>query len=192
MLFGALLVGWREEVRAGLLRLPALAACAVLAMMIVMLPPAPVALRHFADGWEIDQHALGRYERLDGIWGVREYWPNYSGLPEVCKDSEATHASYRDLRDGFVTATPYVMVRRGPVKLVDYNANGQRLLLSACGDDLVLGPLPAGARVTVSESRMNWLNLVRAVGFFAALVLMGWALPLRLFAPRALVPASAN
>jgi hypothetical protein len=190
MLFGALLTGWREEVRAGLLRLPALAACAVLAMTIVMLPPAPVALRHFADGWDIDQHALAKYERLDGIWGVREYWPNYTGLPEVCNDSETTHISYRDLRDGFVTATPYVMVRRGPVKLVDYIVGGQRLQPAACGDDLVLGPIPAGARVTVSESRMNWLNLVRGIGFLVALVLMAWAIPLRVFAPRLLVPAS--
>jgi hypothetical protein len=42
-------------------------------------------------------------------------------------------------------------------------------------------------RVTVSETRMNWLNAVRGIGFFAALALMVWAIPFRMFAPRALV-----
>jgi hypothetical protein len=99
-------------------------------------------------------------------------------------------ASYRELLSGVEARTPYVLVRRGPVKLVDYAANGQRLEPAACGDDLVLGPLSAGARLSVSEARMNWLNLVRGVGFFVALALMVWAIPFRMFAPRALVPAS--
>ena len=99
-------------------------------------------------------------------------------------------ASYRELVAGVEAKTPYILVRRGPVKLVDYAANGQRLEPAACGDDLVLGPLPAGARVSVSEARMNWLNAVRGIGFFVALALMVWAIPFRMFAPRSLVPAS--
>jgi hypothetical protein len=42
--------------------------------------------------------------------------------------------------------------------------------------------------VTVSEQRLNWLNAVRAVGFLAALALMGWAVPFRLFARRGAQP----
>lgn len=190
MLFGALLVGWRVEVRPGLLRLPALTACAVLSMMIVMLPPAERALQSFSYGWESDLRAIAGYERLDGIWGIREYWPNYKDTPANCETGHAVRASYRELVAGVEAKTPYILVRRGPVKLVDYAANGQRLEPAACGDDLVLGPLPAGARVSVSEARMNWLNAVRGIGFFVALALMVWAIPFRMFAPRSLVPAS--
>jgi hypothetical protein len=189
MLFGALLVGWREEVRPGLLRLPALAGCAVLAMVVVMLPSAPKGLARFADGWEIDQHAIAGYDRLDGIWGIREYWPNYADTPRNCVTGEAARASYRDLRGGIDAATPYVLVHRAPVKLVDYEIDGRRLQPAACGDDLVLGPLPVGARLSVSEARMNWLNAVRALGFIAALTLMGWLIPLGLFARPRPLPA---
>lgn len=192
MLFGALLVGWREEVRPGLLRLPALAACAVLGMALVMLGPTPRALQSFSFGWESDLSALAGYERLDGIWGIREYWPNYKDTPRNCGTGHAVRASYRELLSGFEAKTPYVLVRRGPVKLVDYTVEGRALQPAACGDDLVLGPLPVGAHVTVSEARMDWLNAVRVVGFFAALALMAWAIPFRMFAPRALVPTSAR
>lgn len=190
MLFGALLVGWREEVRPGLLRLPALAACATLGMALVMMGPTPRALQNFSYGWESDLSAIAGYERLDGIWGIREYWPNYKDTPANCETGLAARASYRELLAGFEAKTPYVLVRRGPVKLVDYMAEGRALQPAACGDDLVLGPVPVGARVTVSEARMNWLNAGRGVGFFAALALMVWAIPFRVFAPRRLVPAS--
>jgi len=42
----------------------------------------------------------------------------------------------------------------------------------------VLGQL-AGGTVTVSETRINWLNYGRMAGFFVGLVLIWWVIPFR-------------
>jgi len=67
---------------------------------------------------------------------------------------------------------PVVRVRNAPVGLVDYQAAGARLAPAACGEDLVLGPLPPGARLVVSEAGLDWLLAVRGLGFMAAAALL--------------------
>jgi hypothetical protein len=59
--------------------------------------------------------------------------------------------------------------------LVDYRADGTALPPVACDADLVLGPLPPGAIVTVSETRVDVLLWIRILGFAAAL-LIAWRL----------------
>ena len=56
-------------------------------------------------------------------------------------------------------------------------ADGAPIALKACGDELVLGPLAPTAHVIVSETRMDRLTLVRAIGFVAALILMLAVIP---------------
>jgi hypothetical protein len=115
---------------------------------------------------------MTEFERLDGIWGVREYLPQYGNTPVECTTPDARRVSYRDLRNGVEARARYIRVPQGPIGLVDYEADGTPLAVKACGDDLVLGPLAPTAHVIVSERRMDRLTLGRAVGFVAALILM--------------------
>jgi hypothetical protein len=179
LLLGALLVGWREVPRSsvGLLSrgLPALASLALLGMVFLMLQFPGGLVNHLS--WQDDQLAMTEFERLDGVWGVREYLPQYRKTPVECTTPDARRVSYRDLRDGVEARARYIRVPQGPVGLVDYDADGAPLAPKACGDDLVLGPLKPTAHVTVSETRMNRLTLLRAISFVAALVLMLGMIP---------------
>jgi len=132
-------------------------------------------MNHLA--WSDDSVAITEFEQLDGIWGVREYLPQYKKTPVECTTPDARRVSYRDLRDGVEARARYIRVPHGPIGLVDYEANGVALGPKACGEDLVLGPLVPTAHVTVSETRMNGLTLLRAVSFIAALALMLVAIP---------------
>lgn len=189
LLLGALLVGWRQAPRTsrglasrrlpslGLpsLGLPVLASLAVLGTAFVMLQfPGGVA-NHLS--WQDDRVAITEFERLDGIWGVTEYLPQYKNTPVECTTPDARRVSYRDLRSGVEARARYIRVPQGPVGLVDYEADGAPLAVKACGDDLVLGPLAPTAHVIVSEARMDRLTLARAIGFAGALILMLTAIP---------------
>ena len=179
LLLGALLVGWRQAPHPsrGLpsLGLPALASLAVLGTAFVMLQfPGGVA-NHLS--WQDDRVAITEFERLDGVWGVREYLPQYKNIPVECTTPDARRVSYRDLRDGVEARARYIRVPQGPIGLVDYEADGTRLVVKACGDDLVLGPLAPTAHVLVSEARMDDLTLGRAIGFVGALILMLAVIP---------------
>jgi hypothetical protein len=174
LLFGALLVGWREAPRPSR-GLPALASLAMLGMVFVMLELPGGLMSELA--WADDRVAMTQFEHLDGIWGVREYLPQYKNVPVECTTPDARRVSYRDLRNGVEARARYVRVPHGPIGLVDYDADGTQLTPKACGDDLVLGPLTPTAHVAVSEMRMNRLTLLRAIGFVAALVLMLGVIP---------------
>jgi hypothetical protein len=174
LLLGALLVGWRQAPRASR-GLPVLASLAVLGMAFVMLQfPGGVAERL---SWQDDRVVITEFERLDGIWGVAEYLPQYKNIPVECTTPDARRVSYRDLRNGVEARARYIRVPQGPIGLVDYEANGAPLAVKACGGDLVLGPLAPTAHVIVSEARMDRLTLVRAIGFVAALILMLAVIP---------------
>ncbi len=179
LLFGGLLVGWRHMVQPPRRRLTALAALATLGMTFLMLEIEPGFPAVLDFGWQQDRRALSDDPNDNAVWGVREYHPNYAKLPQNCDAAGAARATYREVRAGYKTDAAAVLVRRGPVGLVDYEANGAPVRLAACKEDLVLGPLPAGATVTVSELRMNRLKLLRTVGFFLALALMIWVMPFR-------------
>ncbi len=174
LLLGALLVGWRQAPRASR-GLPVLASLAVLGTAFVMLQFPGGVVNHLS--WQDDRVAITEFERLDGVWGVTEYLPQYKNTLVECTTPDARRVSYRDLRDGVEARARYIRVPQGPVGLVDYEADGTRLAVKACGDALVLGPLAPTAHVIVSEARMDRLTLVRAIGFVAALILMLAAIP---------------
>jgi hypothetical protein len=174
LLLGALLVGWREVPRSSR-GLPVIASATLLTMVFVMLQFPGGLMNQLA--WQDNRVAMTEFERLDGIWGVREYLPQYNKTPVECTTPDARRVSYRDLAAGVDAKARFLRVAHGPVGLVDYIADGSELEPRACGDDLVLGPLTPTAHVTVSETRMNRLTLLRAVGFIAALVLMIGMIP---------------
>lgn len=146
LLFGALLVGGREAPRPSR-GLPVLASLTMLGMVFIMLQLPGGLISQLA--WADDRVAMTRFERLDGIWGVREYLPQYKDIPVECTTPDERRVSYRDLRNGVEARARYVRVPHGPIGLVDYDADRTQLMPKACGDDLVLGPLTLTAHVTV-------------------------------------------
>lgn len=179
LMFGGLLVGWREVGPPSRWILAPLAAGSLAGMMFVMLDLAPGSVKDLKKGWENDRFTLEDYDRGAGIWGVLEYIPNYAKLPRNCETTGARRVLYPELRAGLKADTPFLVVRRAPAGLVEYRADSGPVALAACDQDLVLGPLAAGTVVTVSETRTNRLNYFRLVEFFAALALIWWAIPFR-------------
>jgi hypothetical protein len=173
ILFAALVSGLREARETHPRGLVTVTTLAVLTMTFVLVQSTPHPEAPLGPEWRQDRFVLLNFDRYDGgIWGVREYWPQYDKTATGCEVSEAARVSYRDLQAGVEATGPYLLVRHGPVRLVDYLANGLPVQPRACGEDLILGPLPAGAHVAVSELRMNWLTLVRAVDFLLALLMI--------------------
>lgn len=180
LLFGGVLMGWREAGAAPRWTLAPLATGSLAGMAFLMLEIAPSFVKDLTAGWDNDRTALVEYDRGAGIWGVLEYVPNYRDLPRNCEASDkGRRVLYPELRDGVKADMPFLVVRRAPLGLVEYSAGGGPVALAACEQDLILGPLPAGAVVTVSEARTSWLNYFRLVEFFAALALIWWAIPFR-------------
>jgi hypothetical protein len=176
--FGALLAGWREvslPPRQGLVPIAILStAC----MMAVLFGIAPAQIAVASKGMD-DRRAFVDYNRGDTRWGVHEFFPNYANLPRACDNvAEARRATDAELRAGLKVERPFLVVRHAPVGLVDYRANGATLEPAACDADLVLGPLPPGGIVTVTESKVDALLWTRLLGFFAALLLIWRVVPL--------------
>jgi len=179
LLFGGLLMGWREAGPPPRWTLAPLAAASLAGMIFIMVDLAPGFLKDLKRGWQDDRFALEDYDRGQGIWGVLEYVPNYAKLPRHCETSGTRRVLYPELRAGVKADTPFLVVRRAPAGLVEYSANGGPVALAACEQDLVLGPLAPGAVVAVSEAKTNRLNCFRLVEFFAALALIWWVIPFR-------------
>lgn len=184
LLFGALLVGWREAAQPARWALVPLSIGSLAGMMFLMLDLEPGFVKYLTRGWQDDRFALADYDRGDAVWGVREYWPNYAGLTRTCDAAEARRVTYPQLRQGVKADSKFMLVRFGPIGLVDYTSDGKPVGLASCKEDLVLGPLPAGSTVTVSEAKISWLNYIRAIGFFVALALIWWAIPFGRLAPK--------
>lgn len=178
LLFCGLLEGWREARQPARWALVPLSMASVASMMFLMLDLEPAFMKYLTRGWEDDRMALVDYDRGDAVWGVREYFPNYAPLAAACDTPGATRVTYPELRKGLKTDDRFVIVRNAPVGLVDYAVDGKLLQPAACKEDLVLGPLAAGT-LTVSESKTNWLNYVRMIGFFVGLALIWWVIPFR-------------
>ncbi len=179
LLFGGLLIGWREFAPALHRGLVPLATASLASMTFVMLDVAPGFVKDLERGWGNDRFTLEDYDRGEGIWGVLEYVPNYTRLPRHCDTADTRRVLYPALRAGVKADAPYLAVRRAPVGLVEYSAGGAPVALAACEQDLVLGPLAPGAVVTVSEAKTDRLNYFRAVEFFVALALIWWVIPFR-------------
>jgi len=176
--FGALLAGWREVSAPPRQALVAVATLSTIGLMLVLTGIAPLRLADASKGMS-DRRALFDYDRGNGIWGVREYFPNYGSLPRACESvDDAAKALYPDLRAGLKAERPFLVVRHAPVGLVDYRVNGATLQPTACEADLVLGPLPPDGIVTVTERKVDVLLWARLLGFLAALLLIWRAVPL--------------
>jgi hypothetical protein len=182
LLLGALLAG-RRIAATGTYR--ALAAVAAVSMAFVMLQFPPNLMDGLARGWHDDRRMLVEFGRSDIVWGTREYLPNYKAVRQACDTGTAQRASYAQLRDGLEATAPFVRVPNGPVGLVDYRINGVAVVPTACDGDLVLGPLPPAVRITVSETRLDWLTFARAAGLVTAVMLILWAIPFSALAGRA-------
>ena len=171
--FGALLAGWREVSWPARRGLAPIAILSTVGMMLVVFDIEPWHIATLSKGMN-DRRALVDYDRGEGIWGVQEFFPNYARIPAACDSVPgAKLATFDELRAGQKAADPFLIVRHAPVGLVDYRVNGTALRPGMCKADLVLGPLPPGALVTVSETRVDRLLWLRVLGFFAAL-LIAW------------------
>jgi hypothetical protein len=179
LMFAALLVGWRDNAQKARWALVPLSLLSVASMAFLMLDLMPQFVRPLTRGWQDDRVALVNYDRGETIWGVREYFPNYAALPKSCDTGAARRVSYPELVSGIKADGGLLLVRRGPTALVEYTANGAPIAPAACEDTLVLGPVPAGAIVTVSEGKTNRLNYLRAIGFLVALAAIWWLRPRR-------------
>ena len=171
--FAALLVGWPSR---AIWLLAALSLLSVLNMATVFIGTAPanltLAMQPTNDvSWHRD------YAENDAGYGKLEYDPNYARLPvrREPPDSPVQRATFEALRAGVIARDPYVVVRKAPVGFVRYTMNGATLQPQAYDDGLLLGPLPPGATVGVSESwttGLLWLRLglLALVAVLAAVV----------------------
>ena len=93
--FGALLAGWREVGSPPRRAVVAIATLSTIGMMLVLTGIAPLRLADASKGMS-DHRALVDYDRGNGIWGVREFFPNYGGLPRACDSvGDAAKATLR-------------------------------------------------------------------------------------------------
>lgn len=172
--FGALLMGWRTLGQRSTRGLAVLAAVSILFMVSLSISistqyiPVVAAVKN-------DRSYHLNYDRGDGIWGIREFHPNYTGLQQACGGSDSREVTVGELRAGIRTDRAYVSVWHGPVGLVDYELDGASVRLTACGRNLVFGPLEIGKTLRLSESKLNVVLALR--GLSVALCLLIVALP---------------
>jgi hypothetical protein len=168
--FGALLAGM-SEARLPARPLAALTILSVVSMVWVMASVSPNYLRKLAASGD-DSFARSQHHDARPVWGVREFLPQNDRLPRLCPpESQRQAASYRDLRGGVVTDRPYLSVTQAPLGIVDYRAGAASLAPAACDQQMILGPLPAGTRVSVSEAWLDGLLLIRLLAVVAFAIL---------------------
>jgi hypothetical protein len=176
--FGALLAGWREVSSQPRLGLVPIAMLSTISMMLVLFGVAPSQIAVASKGMD-DHRARVDYDRGDRVWGDYEYLPNYARLTRACENvAAAQRTTDAELRAGLKVDRPFLVVRHAPVGMVGYRANGATLEPTACDADLVLGPLPPGGIVTVTQSKVDVLLWTRLLGFFTALLLIWRGVPL--------------
>jgi hypothetical protein len=175
--FAALLSGWRDvagspvaqtpRARRGRLTLAWLAGISAIFMAGFTVLESVDYLRPLATAQK-DHDARVAYDtdKENSIWGVREYIPNYESLKQTCfaaSVAEVRQTRYDELRNGLSAGKPYLAITRAPIGMVTYRDDGKAVQPSFCGEDLVIGPLPPNATVTVDESALHWLLAVRGV-----------------------------
>lgn len=179
--FAALVSRWEDVPPLYPRAVAALAAVSVVFLAGFTILEAPDYLPHLV-GAKDDRGALLAYDvdKDAAIWGIREYIPNYAGLPQGCAgtkpdDGRAALFAELDRPTGATADKPYLSIVRAPVGMVDYRVDGQPAKLSACGETLVFGPLQPGARVTVTHRALDLLLAVRGVMLAALALFMGYA-----------------
>jgi hypothetical protein len=172
--FAALIAAWPDSGPRQTSGLSLLASAAVIFMVTRSLLLVPSYLPVLAEA-EDDRNAIHTFDtnKDDAIWGIREYLPNYARLPQNCPPStEIVRAGFAELRTGLRAERTYIAIHNGPIGYLDYTSDGKVVAPAACADDLVLGPIPAGATVRVSETKIDWLLYVRLLELVAAAVLL--------------------
>jgi hypothetical protein len=180
--FAALVSRWEAVPPLYPRALAALTAVSVIFLAGFTVLEAPDYVPHLVAAQD-DRGALTAYDvdKDAAIWGIREYIPNYSELPHSCfsttpNDVRAARFAELDSAAGATADRPYLSINRAPLGMVDYRVDGQPAKLAACGEDLVLGPLASGAKVTVTHTALDLLLLVRGVMLAALAFFMGYAL----------------
>ena len=167
--FAVLLAGWRYTGTPPGWMPAILVPPAIAAMVWVSLGQAPRYFVKLMEGGS-DRHLFVDYDKGDGVWGIREFMPRYAGLPKTCPaDNELQRVSYAEIRKGLAADRHYVAVKDGPIGLVSYRQGDGAATAGACGQDLVLGPLQPGRKLTVSESWLDVLFYVRGLDLLAVL-----------------------
>jgi hypothetical protein len=122
-----------------------------------------------------NQESYVRSLRFENLSGVGVFGPNYTWLPQDCSNlpGHQTEAiSYRDLKDGAMPNQKFVSVENAPVGMVNYEMNGTKLAASACGRDLILGPIPPSSTITADEGRLRILMVFRGLSLMISFLLL--------------------
>jgi hypothetical protein len=179
--FAALVSRWEDVPPLHPRALAALTSVSVVFLAGFTVLEAPDYLPHLVAA-KNDRGALLAYDtdKEASIWGIREYLPNYGALPQACPgtapdDVRTARFAEFDRPAGAVAGKPYLSIHRAPIGMVDYRADGRRPGLSACGEDLVLGPLAPSARVSVTHLGLVLLLIVRGALLAALAAFMAYA-----------------
>lgn len=152
---------------------------AILNMGVVLAAHTPVrSLAGLFDRLSDDSYVEEYFKDQPG-WGILEYMPNYATLPKICPPADAgvENKTFLDLRAGVHAVSPFVRISHAPIDMVDYYVDGAAAKASACGEDLVLGPLQPNATLSVSELKLTALLFARVA--MMGLFLIGCVVSLR-------------
>jgi hypothetical protein len=161
--FAAIALGWPTARVWPSRLLHGLALASVITMSAVMIIDAPGSVRFWSSGAVDDDVARRQYVGTVQGWAIREYAPNYARLPDACGAAPIQAASVATLRDTVRVTRPYLSVAGAPHGMVAYHADGKELIPRACGDHLILGPVPPGALVRMSDVGLDGLLALRLV-----------------------------
>ncbi|MBM3622167.1 MAG: hypothetical protein FJX20_15905 [Alphaproteobacteria bacterium] len=161
--FAALALGWPTARVWSSHLLHGLTLLSVAAMAAVMVIDAPGSLRFWFSGAVNDDVARRQYVGTVHGWAVREYAPSYARLANACDIEPAAlqEVDIAAIRHGVRATAPHLSIRGAPFGTVTYLADGRELVPRACGDNLRLGPLPAGAEVRMSQTGLDRLLVLR-------------------------------
>lgn len=169
--FAFLLVAWQAQPR-GDTALTILALLSLAGMGATLVPHAHDGLEQFAKRPPDDAAWIQDYHEGELVWGYTEFLPNYAALPRRCSDAQL--ASFTDLQRGIRPTAGYVAVRSAPLGGLAYEANGTKVALSACGNELMLGPLRPDAILQVSQSLLTAVLVARVAALALVVIACTW------------------
>jgi hypothetical protein len=146
-----------------------LACIAVLnVLLICIISTFKKAPEFLSPGRDQENTFRSTYNKSNRTWGVSEFFPNYSELPELCGAGPPARADYLSLREGVVikvsTDDVLVSINRAPVNFVQYTFNGVNIAPYAkCDTSLVLGPFRENGTLKVKEFALTVVMYLRAI-----------------------------
>jgi hypothetical protein len=162
LLIGGSLLGPRLR-----LAVPTLTLLSMMSMAIVFIGSEPATIALLAKPSN-DQTWFRHDDEDDQAYGRLDFTPNYATLPTHKTDGAVQTVTFAALRTGVAVQAPYVLVPKAPVVLAQYEVDRSPVLPHATREGIVLGPLPPGSIVSVSEGRFTILFALR----IASLLLM--------------------